>query len=57
MGSEGTDEGVVQAELVPCTSSGLYDTRTHNHTHSITILNKLIDHLSLLTAPWVKMTF
>lgn len=25
MGSEGTDEGIVQAELVPCTSSGLYD--------------------------------
>uniref|UniRef100_H3DK11 Kinesin-like protein n=1 Tax=Tetraodon nigroviridis TaxID=99883 RepID=H3DK11_TETNG len=24
MGSEGTDEGIVQAELVPCTSSGLY---------------------------------
>lgn len=31
MGSEGTDEGIVQAELVPCTSSGLYDTHTHDN--------------------------
>lgn len=31
LGSEGTEEAILQTKLVPCTSIGLYDTHTHAH--------------------------
>lgn len=33
LGSEGTEEAIIQAQLVPCTSTGLYVDYKHTHTH------------------------
>lgn len=31
LGSEGTEEAILQAKLVPCSSTGLYDAHTHTY--------------------------
>lgn len=35
LGSEGTEEAILQAQLVPCTALGLYDTDTHTQNSII----------------------
>ncbi|XP_024911419.1 kinesin-like protein KIF28P isoform X2 [Cynoglossus semilaevis] len=59
LSSEGRAEAILQVQLVPCSSTGLYDTHTHTYTHTLSLTHTIPDfscvpvHLGRMESSWI----